>query len=946
MFANQISAGQLLMNFLSEAKGEIEENISSCCFAEELQKQQTGEGGAALATAGQGQSASTFSHGSLLGGGMVGAPDSSASVDKKGVEKPAVSSGQSTRAALSGQGNQNGLVAGLENRAADQTTAGSVKKQSASQGVASSLKARRSAARATDLYVADTSVLQGILAQLQVPAEIRQSCVSAVDEQGRVSLKRLGQVLGGTGQESGNASGKPQSAQGKVDVAGVRQLLESMLSSGGSGSSVSASPQGVERFNLKTSGSYTLPEFRELLSRVVEEVQTEAAEKGGTMLGQTAFVDNGSGNQAENGTGSMLEKGFTEDPKRLASAVMPSFVREKTNETEDSSSLSPFSAANSSTASSDSSSSRSSVSSSASATDGRAMSVASTLEETAEKAFEAARNTGRTSVDPMVRQASSFSSPGRTGQAVDEGAVVSQLFSAVGSSEEPVVSRASANGSTTLQAGGEGASKPSASILAQMPAQEPQPAASVGSGISLSEALSGWAVSLEEATAQGSIQLRNGNNQVDDLNRASFDVWKAEREIIFPSPASSTSELAAGDGGGSRQNQQPMGSDTQAGFASGYLSRSDKAASESGVASPSSSFHALVDGGLSAASSSSTAAALHDLRASSEEVSAQAKIGLRNGNGQGTGQAENSQGSWSVEKGSELPKEAAISMAAEASTGSNAPTEETIPQGMIQLLSEDGQQNSLMEDLSDAGHVEMNTDDGLPAESFGMQVASSDNGESRQEDRGSRSQEAFSLEDSLLVEDAAPQEEAFLSFDVLADDQGAESPVVSSSAPGAPASSASSSDSSSVRVYTADSSAAEDLAEQLMDLGRNKRNQLTLELDPQHLGKVILQVETRNDTVSAWLHTETEQARQWLLRNQSQLQQHLQDQGLSLGQFSVNVGDQGRGRHSGSHDSVFSQAQGLEKAGSVSSRTAAVSGSASRLLRTRTANEQRISLFA
>ncbi len=76
-----------------------------------------------------------------------------------------------------------------------------------------------------------------------------------------------------------------------------------------------------------------------------------------------------------------------------------------------------------------------------------------------------------------------------------------------------------------------------------------------------------------------------------------------------------------------------------------------------------------------------------------------------------------------------------------------------------------------------------------------------------------------------------------------------------------------------------------------------KRNFLKLDLEDRKLGRLMLEVETKHQEVSARLTAETEQARSVILQNSASLRQELQTQGLVLGQFQVDVqGEGGRRR--------------------------------------------------
>lgn len=79
------------------------------------------------------------------------------------------------------------------------------------------------------------------------------------------------------------------------------------------------------------------------------------------------------------------------------------------------------------------------------------------------------------------------------------------------------------------------------------------------------------------------------------------------------------------------------------------------------------------------------------------------------------------------------------------------------------------------------------------------------------------------------------------------------------------------------------------VAERFQEMIRQNRHRLTLEVEPKHLGKLVLRVETRNDQVSTWITAEHEQVRELLARNAGFLRQMLAEQGITLGSFSVDV---------------------------------------------------------
>lgn len=80
-----------------------------------------------------------------------------------------------------------------------------------------------------------------------------------------------------------------------------------------------------------------------------------------------------------------------------------------------------------------------------------------------------------------------------------------------------------------------------------------------------------------------------------------------------------------------------------------------------------------------------------------------------------------------------------------------------------------------------------------------------------------------------------------------------------------------------------------ELFQNYQEQARSGSGQLVLEMDQQEFGKMSIKVQTRKDEVSAVVMTENEPARQALLKNTPELRQDLQDQGMVLGKFMVDV---------------------------------------------------------
>jgi len=87
----------------------------------------------------------------------------------------------------------------------------------------------------------------------------------------------------------------------------------------------------------------------------------------------------------------------------------------------------------------------------------------------------------------------------------------------------------------------------------------------------------------------------------------------------------------------------------------------------------------------------------------------------------------------------------------------------------------------------------------------------------------------------------------------------------------------------------------------------DSRTDMTLRLDPPHLGMLKMNVTVAEGVVSATLHTSTEAARQILQSDLSSLRQALADSGINVDTINVSVGtDSGSGQlwnpHSGGHN--------------------------------------------
>jgi flagellar hook-length control protein FliK len=118
---------------------------------------------------------------------------------------------------------------------------------------------------------------------------------------------------------------------------------------------------------------------------------------------------------------------------------------------------------------------------------------------------------------------------------------------------------------------------------------------------------------------------------------------------------------------------------------------------------------------------------------------------------------------------------------------------------------------------------------------------------------------------------------------------------------------------------------------------------MTLELEPQNLGRLTLKIEAVNDQITASVSTENEQVKEVLLRNSSALRQQLQQDGLSLGQLQVDVRqEKSGGRDFGNSEAQQARGKGFNRVSDIEERAPSVSNGVYR----KRAENQLISLFA
>jgi len=136
------------------------------------------------------------------------------------------------------------------------------------------------------------------------------------------------------------------------------------------------------------------------------------------------------------------------------------------------------------------------------------------------------------------------------------------------------------------------------------------------------------------------------------------------------------------------------------------------------------------------------------------------------------------------------------------------------------------------------------------------------------------------------------------------------------------------------------SSLTAELAQRIQELHRQNRHELTLELQPEHLGRLRIRIGTDDHQVSTLISTESEQIKELLTRSSALLRQELASQGLVLEKLQIDVNSQatahgqpfdrhGAGaRRSGKTRQEAATAQGFPEPGARTSRI----GNASHLI--------------
>ncbi|MGA2403224.1 MAG: flagellar hook-length control protein FliK, partial [Syntrophobacteraceae bacterium] len=137
---------------------------------------------------------------------------------------------------------------------------------------------------------------------------------------------------------------------------------------------------------------------------------------------------------------------------------------------------------------------------------------------------------------------------------------------------------------------------------------------------------------------------------------------------------------------------------------------------------------------------------------------------------------------------------------------------------------------------------------------------------------------------------------------------------------------------------------AAELAQNMREQGRGAAaRQLVLEMEPDELGKINIKVGARKDQISVEALTQSEPARQALMRHSPELRQDLQDQGLVLERFMVDVNSEKSG---GGNHQEGNNAGGKTTPPSKTAKVGSVQASGRPVYIRKTDGRSKISIFA
>jgi flagellar hook-length control protein FliK len=171
------------------------------------------------------------------------------------------------------------------------------------------------------IFVTNPAIAQTVLADLQYPAQIRKACKDVETKEGMISVKDLKSLLLGS-QPVIDAQTRAQ-----VPAEHVRALVESIIAGEGGTNRGQLTPAGSLKSQvlIKAEGSYTPEEFRGLLDKVLELAAAPQTQGQPATLRSRAFEETA---KTEN-TAKIVEtaQGLkTGQAENLAATVLPSFV--------------------------------------------------------------------------------------------------------------------------------------------------------------------------------------------------------------------------------------------------------------------------------------------------------------------------------------------------------------------------------------------------------------------------------------------------------------------------------------------------------------------------------------------------------------------------------------------------------------------------------------------
>jgi len=305
----QVSASQLLASFLGSEKEKIGQGIVQGDFSGELKKlmpQTANPSKIETGTSGKDAAAGSDKGNAVdskLQTSLAKAPNAqSATAPANGTSGAA----QAPSGATKTKNSLPSSVNGQKNATDSKSTITAIKE-----------KARKEETS----FVTNPAMAATVLADLQCPAETINACKDAQNKDGCISIKNLKTLL--NTQPATASESSPQ-----VPAEHARALLESIIAgNGGTYGKVSASGTASKSsVQIKTEGSYTPDEFRGLLEKVLQQTDTT----GSKAAGLRSQPDSGEAAQTAQ-TIQMAQTLKTSQTENLLSSVLPSFITDRGN---------------------------------------------------------------------------------------------------------------------------------------------------------------------------------------------------------------------------------------------------------------------------------------------------------------------------------------------------------------------------------------------------------------------------------------------------------------------------------------------------------------------------------------------------------------------------------------------------------------------------------------